>query len=155
MILLAGVFAWDGFVPASEGNTYSAAPGTADWDLVGVPIPPPGIMPVNPMTDLATLQTRVQLSVWIQSQAWENDNVGNMVYQVHLHDGTVLGSGVYPAHSTVTGKLVLVDTVLAAGIIDNNAGIYVTWHPFADEGGGSGEGSISQRLNLTISATPA
>jgi hypothetical protein len=151
MVLLSSVFAFDGLVGDNE-DAYVAAPATADWEI-DTGIPPEGIIPVNPMTGLATIPVRVQLSIWIHDQAWVNDNNGNMIYSVHLHDGTLLGSGTYPAHSTVTGKAVLVDVVLLAGIIDNNAGLYVTWQPLRGEGS-SGDGQISQRLNLVVSATP-
>lgn len=148
MVLLASVFAFDGMIGAT-GDTYAAAPGTADWE-VSTGIPSEGMIPVNPMTDLATVPVRVQLTIWVHDQNWDNDNLGNMTYEVRLHDGSLLGSGTYPAHSTVTGKAVLVDVSLSAGIIDNNAGVYVTWIPLE----ASGDGQISQRLNLVISATP-
>ena len=148
MVLLSSVFAFAGMI-GGNGDTYAAAPGTADWQ-VSTGIPSEGLIPVNPMTGLATVAVRVQLSIWVHDQAWDNDNLGNMTYEVRLHDGSLLGSGVYPAHGTVTGKAVLVDVSLAAGIIDNNAGVYVTWIPLE----ASGDGQISQRLNLVISATP-
>ncbi len=149
MILLATVFAFDGFVPNLAGETYAAAPGSADWELVSG-TPPQGVIPVNSFTGLATVPVHVQLSIWVHDQDWDNDNLGNMTYQLHLHDGTVLGTGVYPAHSTVTGKLILFDTELLAGIIDANAGLYVTWTPLTASAGGV----ISQRLTLAVSAVP-
>lgn len=149
MVLASAVFAYDGFVAAGP-LTLIASPATADWNLAPGS-EKNGLIPVNPMTGLATRPVALILSLWMYSQQWDTDAAGMMIYAVHLHDGSVIASGVWNAATAFTGKMVLVNTILAAGIVDNNAGVYVTWTTL----GASGEGQVSQRLNLSLSATPA
>lgn len=151
MVLVSTVFAFDGFV-AAELRDFVASPGTADWQINTV-VPPRGVIPLNSFTGLATVPVRVQLSLWMQSQAWANVTVVNSTYAVYRDDGTLLGSGVYPVDGVTVGKLLLVDVTLPIGTINAGNGVYVTWTLPSGEGS-PGEGEVYQRLNLVVSASP-